>query len=221
MTVGMVLTLLIVIFAFAAFDIYRTNKREAYLNAAWETLKSEGYDAFEAKLMSDKIRRALGTRKINFLLLKAAMQVNDIKKVEKLVDSLNGMPMRKREFVEYNMSVLGFAVSSKNKEMAKTASDALQRPFIRKGIAAEAKMVYDIYILHSTEYLNTLENFAAKCKAPSGKATAYFRLAKEYYYLNDLKQCEAYLDLSERTYPNPEWKQVIQEVRNSNYTQLE
>lgn len=131
------------------------------------------------------------------------------------------MPMRKREFVEYNMSVLGFAVSNKNKKMAKTASDALQRPLIRKGIAMEAKMVYDIYILHSTKYLDILENFAAKCNTPSGKATAYFRLAKEYYYLNDLKQCEVYLDLSERTYPNFEWKQVIQEVRDSNYTQLE
>lgn len=221
MTVGMVLTLLVVIFGFAAFDIYRTNKREAYLNAAWETLKSDGYDAFEAKLMRDKIKRVLGIKKIKFLLLKAAIQVDDAKKVEELVNSLNGMPMRKREFVEYNMSVLGFAVSNKNKKMAKTASDALQRPLIRKGIAMEAKMVYDIYILHSTKYLDILENFAAKCNTPSGKATAYFRLAKEYYYLNDLKQCEVYLDLSERTYPNFEWKQVIQEVRDSNYTQLE
>lgn len=215
-----IIALFAVILAFACWQIYRANQRDAYLQEAWRELKAHGYEAFRRRLTAPQGRKQIRGRQAKLLCLDAAIEAGEDAEVRSLVAELNATPMSAREFARYNMTVLGYAVGKQDAEMALTARDALHRPMIRKRIAREADQVYDIYILRSADHIDELERFVKKCRSPSGKAMAYYRIAKQYYYLGETEQCGRYLDLSAHVYPQPAWQEAVRKARENDFALL-
>lgn len=209
-----------VLAAFAFYNIYRTGKREAFLRELSGLLEREGYDAYTRALDGPEAARFIRQRNADRMRLNAAISKENHPEARRLIEKLNMTPMSSREYVNYNMTVLGYAVSRGDRRLGETARDALHKPSIRKGIVAEADQVYDIYLLHGTGHIEELESFARKCKIPSGKATAYYRIAKQYYYLNDMEKVRRYIDMAAEAFPDPGWRQAMKEVKDSGYEKL-
>ena len=215
------LTLIFAVLAvFAFYNIYRSVKREAFLRELSEILEHKGYQAYSRRLDDSDAAGFIRRRNADRMRLNAAISKGNHAEARRLIDKLNVTPMSAGEYVNYNMTVLGYAVSQGDMRMGETARDALNKPSIRKGIVTEADQVYDIYFLHDTSHIGELESFAKKCRIPSGKATAYFRIAKQYYYLNDMERVKRYIDMAAEAFPDAEWIEAMEEVRDSGYKKL-
>ena len=215
------LTLIFAVLAvFAFYNIYRSGKREAFLRELNGLLERQGYEAYSRRLDEPEAARFIRRRNADRMRLNAAISKENHAEARRLIEKLNATPMALREYVNYNMTVLGYAVSQGDRRLGKTARDALHKPSIRRGIIIEADQVYDIYLLHDTGHIEELKGFAKKCRTPSGKATAYFRIAKQYYYLNDMDSVRKYIDMAAEAFPDSGWIEAMKEIKDSGYKKL-
>ena len=85
----------------------------------------------------------------------------------------------------------------------------------------EAEQVYDIYLLRRSNHIEELQTFAAKVKNPSSRAMAYYRIARQYYYMDDIGQCRKYLTMSKNVFPDLTWRSVIQKLLDGDYSEMD
>ena len=129
--------------------------------------------------------------------------------------------MSSRDYVNYNMAVLSYAVSRRDTAMGETACRALGRRGISQKYFREAEQVYDIYLLRKSNHIEELRAFAAKIKNPSSRAMAYYRIARQYYYMEDMEQCRTYLTMSKHVFPDRTWRSVIQNILDGDYSEMD
>lgn len=128
--------------------------------------------------------------------------------------------MASPHFIDYNMKKLAYAIDRQDPGLAAEAWETVHRHKFGKHVNREADRLYDIYVLHKSNHIEELKEFAERARNSSSKGMAFFRIAKQYYYQNDLETCRTYLCRAKAVYPDETWQGIIGEILNGNYEKL-
>lgn len=214
--------ILMLLIAFGtAYNLYRHYSQSRFEEELNETLKTRGYDAFVEMLEGRKGRRCYPRYTADLKKMDAAIHCERHEEARELILKLNQSAMSSRDYVNYNMAVLSYAVSRRDTAMGETACRALGRRGISQKYFREAEQVYDIYLLRKSNHIEELRAFAAKIKNPSSRAMAYYRIARQYYYMEDMEQCRTYLTMSKHVFPDRTWRSVIQNILDGDYSEMD
>lgn len=214
--------ILMLLIAFGtAYNLYRHYSQRQFEEELNETLKTRGYDAFVEMLEGRKDRRCYPRYTADLKKMDAAIHCERHEEARELILKLNQSAMSSRDYVNYNMAVLSYAVSRRDTVMGETACRALGRRGISQKYFREAEQVYDIYLLRKSNHIEELRAFAAKIKNPSSRAMAYYRIARQYYYMEDMEQCRTYLTMSKHVFPDRTWRSVIQNILDGDYSEMD
>lgn len=214
--------ILMLLIAFGtAYNLYRHYSQRQFEEELNETLKTRGYDAFVEMLEGRKDRRCYPRYTADLKKMDAAIHCERHEEARELILKLNQSAMSSRDYVNYNMAVLSYAVSRRDTAMGETACRALGRRGISQKYFREAEQVYDIYLLRKSNHIEELRAFAAKIKNPSSRAMAYYRIARQYYYMEDMEQCRTYLTMSKHVFPDRTWRSVIQNILDGDYSEMD
>ena len=220
MTTADIISIILLIFIGSCVMIYRGYKRQQYEITMKNTLADKGYKAFCEMLYSKRGKRYFRGHLAKLLQLKAAISTREHEDVRRLIYELNNTRLSSKNYTNYNMDVLGYAVEQKDAALGRKVCQALKKYRLNKRVALEAEQVYDIYLLHKSNHIEELRAFAAKVKNPSSKAMAYFRVAKQYYYLGDEEKCRKYLTMSRNVFANQDWQTIIDEFLEGDLSKL-
>ncbi len=214
--------LLILLIAFGtAYNMYRHYSQRQFEEELNEALQTQGYASFCEMLGSRKGRRCYPRYTADMKKLDAAILCGRHEEARELIQGLNQSVMSSKDYVNYNMAVLSYAVSIKDRAIGETACGALRRRGIAQKYSREAEQVYDIYLLRRSNHIEELQTFAAKVKNPSSRAMAYYRIARQYYYMDDIGQCRKYLTMSKNVFPDLTWRSVIQKLLDGDYSEMD
>lgn len=180
-------------------------KRE--LQACLETQRS--LPAFREMLESTRGRRCVGKKDAGFLLLDAAISLEDEQTARSLFRKLDEVRMNRTEFINYNMKKLAYGIQIQDPDLAQQGWKCIHDSRFARYVKREADQLYDIYVLHQANHIEELETFAEKAKNPSSKAMAYYRIARQYDSLSDKKNCMAYIARAREVYTDPTWRDMM------------
>lgn len=213
--------LILAIFFGAVISMYRFQRKQAYDNRLSHFLGECDYEAFCKQLDSKTGRKIYVTYELKLKQLKAAVCCGKREDARKLIEELSSEPMREKDYIAYNTEVLNFAVQEKDPALAERVCTAFEKYKRHKKYATEARQVRDIYILHKANHIDELKETARKVKSPSQKATAYFRIAKQYHYLHSADLCRQYLEMAYTTFPDKTWQNLIKGILDGDYEKLD
>lgn len=213
--------LIMAIFAYAVISLYRFQRKQAFDNSISYLLASGGYASYCERLFSQTGRKIYHEYELKLKQLKAAVAFERREDARALIRELSSMPMRERDFIAYNKEVLGFAVQEKDTAMAEDVCSAFRKYRRHAKYAQDALQVKDIFILRQSNHIEELAAAAEKAKIPSEKATAYFRLAKQYHYLGEEGRCRQYLEMAYTAFPDSTWQKLIKGILDGSYEQLD
>lgn len=208
--------MIVVLVAAMIIYSYRINKRKGIQGELQEILVSQGYAAFSKKLGEKATCSYIQQKARDLLQFDAAVDSGEFGEVDRLIPILNRTPMTPKEFIRYNSKVLNLAVEQQDSQRGLMARNALRQKKIPEAIRKEAEMIYDIYILHRSNHIDELLMLAEKSKNPSTRAMSYYRIAKQYYYLNDMEKTQDYLIRAGSVYKNPTWQGIIKDILQDN-----
>lgn len=213
--------LILAIFAYAVIFMYRFQRKQAYDNRISYLLASEGYHAYCEELSSETGRKIYLEYELKLKQLKAAVDLEKREDARTLIQELSAMPMRERDYIAYNKEVLNFAVQEKDAALAEDVCSAFGKYRRHAKYAQDALLVKDVFILRRSNHIEELVAAAEKTKRPSEKATAYFRIAKQYHNLGEQERCRQYLEMAYTAFPNNTWQKLIKGILDGNYEQLD
>lgn len=201
--------------------MYRFQRKQAYDNSISYLLASEGYEAYCQRLYSKTGRNIYLEYELKLKQLKAAVDFGKREDARALIKELSSTPMKERDYIAYNKEVLSFAVQEKDAAMAEDVCSAFKKYRRHAKYAQDALQVKDVFILHKSNHIEELITVAEKTKIPSEKATAYFRIAKQYHYLDEHERCQQYLGMAYTAFPDSTWQKLIKGILDGNYEQLD
>nr|WP_325195659.1 hypothetical protein [uncultured Oscillibacter sp.] len=213
--------LILAIFVYAVIFMYRFQRKQAYDNSISYLLASEGYEAYCQRLYSKTGRKIYLEYELKLKQLKAAVDFGKREDARALIKELSSTPMKERDYIAYNKEVLSFAVQEKDAAMAEDVCSAFKKYRRHAKYAQDALQVKDVFILHKSNHIEELIAAAEKTKIPSEKATAYFRIAKQYHYLDEHERCQQYLEMAYTAFPDSTWQKLIKGILDGNYEQLD
>lgn len=216
-----IIILMLLITLGTAYSMYRHYSQRQFEEELNETLKTKGYDSFCLMLESRKGHRCYPRYTADLKKMDAAIHCERHEEARELILRLNQSAMSSKDYVNYNMAVLNYAVSRRDPAMGETACSALRRRGISLKYSREAEQVYDIYLLRKSNHIEELRAFAARIKNPSSRAMAYYRIARQYYYMEDMEQCRKYLTMSKNVFPDRTWRSVIQKILDGDYSEMD
>ena len=126
-----------------------------------------------------------------------------------------------KDFISFQNQALNYAVQEKDAALAERVCKAFGKYKRHARFAAEARQVTDIYILRRTDRIEELLTAAARTKKPSEKATAYFRIAKQYHYLDRPEERRKYLEMAYAAFPDRTWQDMLRNILEGDYEQLD
>lgn len=213
--------MILVIFAGTVLYLYRYQRKQAFdRKTAWLLGKAD-YDTYRAHLFCDTGRRIYHDYELKQKELIGALKWDKRREAADLIRQLSVMPMREKDFLEFNNQALNFAVQEKDASLAEQVCEALQRNKRHARAAAEARLVTDIYILNRTDHIAELQEAAKKTKSASEKATAYYRIAKQYHHLGRNADCQKYLEMAYAVFPEKAWQELILQTMENDFALLD
>lgn len=213
--------LILAIFVYAAITIYRYQRRQAFEREYQYLLHKGSLQECRDHLYSKTGRRIYHEYELKLRELDAALQYDHRDEARALFEELFSAPMREKDFVDFHNKALQFAVEEKDPEMAEKVCAAFSRHRRHAGYAAEARQVTDIYLHHKANHIQELIASADKKRKPSQKATAYYRIARQYYSLGETETCRKYLEMAYTVFPDKTWQKLIDELLKGNYEQFD
>ncbi|MBQ9512820.1 MAG: hypothetical protein IJR58_06480, partial [Lachnospiraceae bacterium] len=185
---------------------YAGRRLEERLSGCLHAGDFEGYrDLLSSREGKRRYRRYLRDLK----LLDGAISLGHFDEARALCDTLDQTPMTAKDYVQYNMKALSLAVEAKDSVRGRRVVEALQRRGIRDSYAKEAEQIVDIYLLHKSNHIDELLSFSNKVKNPASKAMAYYRIARQKYYLREEEDARAFLEKACTVYEEPHWRELM------------
>lgn len=166
--------------------LYKDNKPDEFLKEI---------DSFSSKLFFNKKVRL--QRKLDAYVMK-----HDIDSAIEILKELEGLRLSFGQKVSLYEKEVNFYVQNKMYKQAEEANNNIQElnkkveiPDLQK-IADECNFLIKVYVDKDSSIVNDLIDFAEKSGNESVKGLFYFRAAKLYYYKQDNKMVDKYLDKS-------------------------
>lgn len=213
--------LILTIFAYAVVLMYRFQRKQAYDIGISRLLAAEGYDSYCGRLYSETGRKIYLDYELKLKQLQAAVDFGKRDDARALIQELSSVPMRGRDYVAYNKEVLNFAAQEKDAAMAEDVCSAFRKYRRYEKYARDAQQVKDIFILRRSNHIEELAAAAEKTRIPSEKATAYYRIARQYHNLGDQDRRRQYLEMAYTAFPDSTWQKLIKGMIDGSYEQLD
>lgn len=134
-----IVALILCIFIASCYTIYRSYKRQQFEIALKNTLTDKGYAEFCKMLFSRQGKRFFSGHLGKLLQIKAAISAKEDAEVRNLIWDLNNTALSSKNYVNYNMDVLGYAVEQKDVELGRKVCLALKKYRVNKRVALEAE----------------------------------------------------------------------------------
>ena len=190
-------------------DILYAQRIEA-LFARHQSVQSAGFSPDAYKPGLERMRQ-----------LDAALKYDEREEARALIQELLSTPMKERDFITFHNKALNFAVQEKDPEIAEQVCSAFSKYKRHSKYAKEARQVTDIYLYKKADHIDELASAAEKAKKPSVKATAYYRIARQYHSLGDDENCTRYLEMAYTVFPDKTWQKLLDGPLKGDYAQFE
>lgn len=214
--------MLLLVMAAALVSQYRSLSRKKFNRELENILQREqNYEVYRQMLETPKGKRYFRQPAAALMLLDAAISLEQKETVRQLMEQLDATRMNATDFINYNMKKLAYGIQIGDAALAEAGWKVLHESRFANYVKKEADQLYDIYVLHQSNHIEELEEFAAKAKNPSSKAMAYFRLAKQYHYCGDLETCTEYIRRAKSVFPDKTWQGMMDCILQGDYTKLD
>ncbi len=214
--------MLLLVMAAALVSQYRSLSRKKFSRELENVLRREqNYEAYRQMLESPKGKRYFKQPAATLMLLDTAISLDQEKTARQLMEQLDTTRMNSTDFINYNMKKLAYGIQLGDAALAEAGWKVLHESRFASYVKKEADQLYDIYVLHQSNHIEELKQFADKAKNPSSKAMAYFRLAKQYHYRGDRETCTEYVRKAKAVFPDKTWQGMMDGILQGDYTKLD
>lgn len=212
--------LLLAILAYTVVYLYRFQRKQAFDREYQYLLQRGSFSECQNHLRSASGIKIYHDYELMLRELEAAFRFDNRAKARKLIKELLFMPMKEKDFVDFHNKALNFAVMEKDPVIAEHVFEAFSKYKRHAQYAAEARQIVDIYLYRKANHIDGLVSAVDKMRKPSRKATAYYRIARQYYSLGEVENCQRYLEMAYMAFPDKTWQKLINELLKGNYEQF-
>lgn len=212
--------LILAIFAYTVIYLYRFQRKQAFDREFQYLLQKGTPEECRKHLQSPAGKKIYHEYELKIRELDSDLHFDRRKEARELIQELLSTPMKERDFIAFHNKALNFAVQEKDPEIAEQVCSAFSKYKRHAKYATEARQVTDIYLYRKADYIDKLTASSQKTGKPSVKATAYYRIARQYYYLKDMENCRRYLEMAYTVFPDKTWRKLIDELLKGDYAQF-
>lgn len=170
------------------------------------------------ELLNNKRLKWIFTKNtIAIMNLKGYLLAGDEELINQTIKELDQRKLEPYEKLDYYQKRFSYFVSKNNQEEASQSLEHLKKLFKKKNektqaIIDEAELIYHIYLLHDTSLIPTLIDKANNQSDPIMRGITEYRLAKLYYYANNSRKVEAYLEKAKENVQGTYWYPIVIEA---------
>lgn len=212
-----VIYIIIAIIFALIFIIFSKLKKNYIMNMSKILYVDNNPDLFINKLESIQGKIFINKKTRLFRLIDAYALKQDINLVIKVFKELEAKKLSFGQKVSLYEKEVSYYVQNQKYEEAKTANDKVQELAKQveiqdlQAIAKDCQALIEVYVNKDGSLASVMADNGDKANIDSVKGTYYFRAAKCYYYRNDNKMIEKYLEKAQKYLNKTSLKNVIEE----------
>jgi len=179
---------------------------------------NQNFKAYQNLLNNKRLRIAFRKQSLDLMRLKGYLLEGNQENTEKYISKLDSEKLEPYERLDFYQKRFSYFVEKDYKEEAKISLNLL-RNLLRKtknktakSIITEAELIYDIYIIHNHKLIPELIQKAEAMTDRVLKGITEYRIAKLYYYQNNIHEVNIYLEKAKENVKGTYWYPIVLEA---------
>lgn len=179
--------------------------------------QKQNFYLYHELLNNKRLKWVFTKNTILIMHLKGYLLAGDDDLINQTIKKLDQRKLEPYEKLDYYQKRFSYFVSKNNQEEASQSLELLKGLFKKKNektlaIIDEAELIYRIYLLHDTSLIPILIDKANTQNDTIMKGITEYRLAKLYYYANNHKKVDVYLEKAKENVQGTYWYPIVMEA---------